>query len=246
MQNAKNITILSAFGDNYIYLVEYAPRKCFVVDPGDAKPVLEALENRIGAPELTHIFATHHHADHIGGVSTLKRKTGCEVIGPEDKRIAGLDTIMGDGDTTELADVTIHCIATPGHTTTSVCYFVTGGSLGTGVLFTGDTLFICGCGRLFECDGQTMFESLQKLAALADETLIYPGHDYTEENVRFALTLDSDNVLLHKKLDEVRQKTAHNKPTAPSVLSEEKQLNPFLQAKDWQTFVTLRQKKDLF
>ena len=91
-----------------------------------------------------------------------------------------------------------------------------------------------------------MFESLQKLAALADETLVYPGHDYIGENVRFALTLDPDNVLLHKKLDEVRQKTAHNEPAVPSVLSEEKQLNPFLRTKDWQAFAALRQKKDVF
>jgi hydroxyacylglutathione hydrolase len=234
--------ILSAFGDNYIYLVEYSPGKCFVVDPGDAKPVFDALEHL----QLIHILTTHHHADHIGGVGTLKHKTGCKVIGPDDKRIAGLDTAMGDGDTTELGDVTIRCIGTPGHTTTSVCYFVTGGSLGSGVLFTGDTLFVCGCGRMFECDGETMFESLQKLAALPDETLIYPGHDYTEENIRFALTFEPDDKLLQEKLMIVQNQNRTGQPTVPSVLGKEKQVNPFLRAKDWQTFATLRRKKDVF
>jgi len=244
MQNAKNITILSAFGDNYIYLLEYSPGRCFVVDPGDAKPVLNTLEYQ--KLQLTHILTTHHHTDHIGGVSKLEQKTDCEVIGPDNKRISGLDTVMSDGDTTELADVTVRCITTPGHTVSSVCYFVTGSSLGSGILFTGDTLFVCGCGRLFECNGQTMFGSLQKLAVLPDETLIYPGHNYTEENVRFALTFEPNSELLQKKLMLVRSQNRTGQPTVPSVLGDEKQLNPFLRAKDWQTFTTLRQKKDVF
>jgi len=239
------ITILTAFGDNYIYLVEYSPGKCFVVDPGNTKPVLNALENRVGMT-LTYILTTHHHADHIGGVSTLKHKTGCEVIGPDDKRIASIDRLVQDGQTITLGEMQIRCIATPGHTATSMCYFVTGGSLGTGVLFTVGTLFVCGCGRLFECGGQTMYKSLQKLAALPNKTLVYPGYDYTEENMRFALTAAPDNAPLGKKLDGVRQQIAINNPTVPSVLDEEKQLNPFLLAKDWQTFAALHQKKDVF
>lgn len=244
MQNPKNITILSAFGDNYIYLLEYLPGRCFVVDPGDTKPVLDALEHR--RLQLTHTLTTHHHADHVGGVSTLKQKTGCEVIGPDKQRISGLDTLMSDGDVIELRGVTIRCIGTPGHTATSVCYYATGGSLGTGVLFTGDTLFVCGCGRMFECGGQTMFESLQKLAALADETLVYPGHDYTEENVRFALTFEPNNALLQEKLTLVQSQNRTGQPTVPSVLGQEKQLNPLLLAKDWRTFTALRRKKDVF
>ena len=244
MQNAKNITILSAFGDNYIYLLEYLPGQCFVVDPGDTKPVLDALEHlRL---QLTHIFTTHHHADHIGGVNTLKQKTSCEVIGPDNKRIGGLDTLMSDGDVIELGGVTIRCIGTPGHTATSVCYYVSSDSLAQPVLFTGDTLFVGGCGRMFECGGETMYASLQKLAALPDETLVYPGHDYTEENVRFALTTDPDNALLQEKLTLVRNQNKTGQPTVPSVLGEEKQINPFLLAIDWQTFTTLRRKKDTF
>ncbi|MHC4287462.1 MAG: hydroxyacylglutathione hydrolase [Planctomycetota bacterium] len=244
MQNAKNITILSAFGDNYIYLLEYLPGQCFVVDPGVAKPVLDALEHL--CLQLTHIFTTHHHADHIGGVNTLKQKTSCQVIGPDNKRIGELDTLMSDGDVIELGGVTIRCIGTPGHTATSVCYYVSSYSLAQPVLFTGDTLFVCGCGRMFECGGETMYASLQKLAALLDETLVYPGHDYTEENVLFALTTDPDNALLQEKLTLVRSQNKTGQPTVPSVLGEEKQINPFLLVMDWQTFTTLRRKKDSF
>jgi len=250
VQNVKNITVLTAFEDNYIYLVESSPGRCFVVDPGEAEPVFDALENRVGtAPTLTHILTTHHHADHTGGVAALKQRTGCKVISPDAKRIAGLDRLVQDGELIKLGDLHIRCIATPGHTTTSMCYFVTGGSLGSGVLFTGDTLFVCGCGRLFECSGQTMFESLQKLAALPDKTLVYPGHDYTEENVRFAITLEPDNKPLQKKLSEVQTQNqrGHGPPyKVGSMLGEEKRINPFLRAKDWQAFTSLRRKKDLF
>jgi hydroxyacylglutathione hydrolase len=203
MQNAKNITILSAFGDNYIHLAEYSPGQCFVVDPGDAKPVLDALEHQ--RLRLTHILITHHHADHIGGVSLLKQKTGCAVIGPDKQRIAEMDTVVSNGDTMELGERTIRCIGTPGHTATSVCYYITGDSLIQPMLFTGDTLFVCGCGRMFECGGETMYRSLQKLTALPDETLVYPGHDYTEENVRFALMFEPDNALLEEKLEIVKK-----------------------------------------
>ena len=244
MQSAKNITILSAFGDNYIYLVEYSPGRCFVVDPGDEKPVLDALEHQ--RLQLTHALTTHHHADHIGGVSTLKQKTDCEVIGPDDKRIGGIDTFVAEADTIELGDLMVRCIDTPGHTATSVCYYVSGDSLTQPVLYTGDTLFVCGCGRMFECGGETMYASLQKLTALPDETLVYPGHDYTEENLRFALTFEPDNRRLQKNLTRVQNQNKTGQPTIPSVLGEEKLLNPFLLAPDWQTFATLRRNKDVF
>ena len=244
MQNVINITILTAFGDNYIYLLEYSPGLCFVVDPGDAKPVLEALESQ--RLKLTHIFITHHHADHIGGVSTLKQKTGCEVLGPDKQRMPGLDTVVSDGQIIELGEIAVRCISTPGHTATSVCYFVTGSPLESPVLFTGDTLFVCGCGRMFECDGQTMFESLQALATLPDEALVYPGHDYTEENVQFSLLFKPENYQLQEKLKLVRSQNRTGQPTVPSALSEEKQINPFLLAEDWRAFASLRRKKDVY
>ena len=239
------IEILNAFGDNYIYVVEYMPGVCFAVDPGNAGPVQTFIKKH--NLKLTHIFATHHHFDHIGGIAELKKQYGCQVVGPDKQRIGGIDTVVQDGDVIELGDVSVQCIATPGHTATGVCYFVTGKELDGLLLFTGDTLFVCGCGRLFECDDETMFKSLQKLAALPDETRIYPGHDYTEENLRFALTVEPDNENLKQKLNAVvQQQDQHNRPTVPSTLAEEKQLNPFLKAKTWQVFAELRQKKDVF
>ena len=244
MKHPLDITILPAFGDNYIYLAEYAPGVCFVVDPGDAGPALKEL-NRQGL-QLTHVFATHHHADHIGGVGSLKKQCRCEVVGPDAKRIAALDTVVSDGDIIALGDMTIQCIATPGHTATSVCYYVTAASLAQPVLFTGDTLFICGCGRMFECGGETMYASLQKLTALDDGTLVYPGHDYTEENVRFALTIKLDNAALQKKLEFVQNQNRAGQLTVPSTLGEEKKMNPFLKATDWKSFTYLRKQKDVY
>ncbi len=239
-----SIEILNAFGDNYIYLVEYEPQSCFVVDPGDAEPVRSLIQQR--NLKLTHILATHHHFDHIGGMGELKKAYGCEIIGPDHQRIAGIDTLVQNGDVLTVGDMSIRCLATPGHTSTEVCYYVTGKELDAAVLFTGDTLFVCGCGRLFECDGETMYASLQKLAALPDETRIYPGHNYTEENLRFALTLSPENELLKKKLSEVRLNTQQGRPTVPSTIAEEKQHNPFLKAPTWQQFAQRRKRKDIF
>lgn len=244
MQQAEKMTILPVFGDNYIYLAEYLPGQCFAVDPGDAAPVLNELRRK--HIHLTHILMTHHHTDHIGGVETLRRETGSAVVGPEDRRMGRLNTVMGDGDILHLDDAAVRCISTPGHTSSSVCYFVTGSAFSVPVLFSGDTLFVCGCGRMFECDGQTMYLSLQKLTTLPDETWIYPGHDYTEENLQFALTLKPGDAALQEKLAQVRTCSASGQPTVPSTLAEEKKLNPFLAAGDWETFASLRRKKDVF
>lgn len=236
------VEILEAFGDNYIYLVEYGPGVCFAVDPGDAGPAEAVVSQR--NVKLTHILATHHHFDHIGGIAELKNTSGCQVIGPSE--VKGVDSVVNDGDMLELGSMSIRCIATPGHTANGVCYYMSGQKLEAPALFTGDTLFAFGCGRLFGGDGKTMFESLQKLAALPDQTRIYPGHDYTEENLRFALTFEPDNKALIQKLDQVRHNIRQNRPIVPSILAEEKQLNPFLKAKTWQKFAELRKQKDIF
>lgn len=238
------IEILNAFGDNYIYLVVCGPGACFAVDPGDAQPVLAFTQQH--DLKLTHILATHHHADHIGGIGVLKKTYGCEVVGPDKQRISEIDMLVRDGNMLKFGDVSIQCISTPGHTATGVCYYVTGKATNAPLLFTGDTLFVCGCGRLFECDGKTMYTSLQKLTALPVETRVYPGHNYTEENLRFALTVEPGNESLQEKLNDVKQQNQHGHPTIPSTLAEEKQLNPFLKATTWQKFADLRKKKDVF
>jgi hydroxyacylglutathione hydrolase len=179
-------------------------------------------------------------------MQSLKQRFDCAIIGPEDSRLGSVDSVMRDEERLEIEGTTIRCLETPGHTRTSVCYFMTSESMKTPALFTGDTMFVCGCGRIFECDGQTMYASLQKLAALPYETQIYPGHDYTEENVTFALMYEPENKILKEKLKDIRHKTAQNKPTIPSILGDEKQLNPFLNAPDWKQFARLRKEKDLF
>ncbi len=240
----KTPVILTALGDNYIYLLEYASGKALTVDPGDASVVKTALSRQ--HLTLTHILVTHHHADHIGGIGQLKKRFNCEIISPDRKRISETDTILKDTEEIVIGDLKVRVIATPGHTTTSVCYFVTGPESESPLLFTGDTLFVCGCGRLFECAAETMFASFRKLTALSDETLVYPGHNYTEENIRFALTVEPDSLPLKQKLAEIGQKTRNHQSTVPSTLAEEKQLNPFLKATTATQFAQLRQEKDFF
>ncbi len=238
------IEIVEAFGDNYIYLVEYEPGLSFAVDPGDAGPVEAVLSQR--NVKLTHILETHHHQDHIGGIAALKSQYGGEVLGPDSRRIPGIDRVIEDGGELALEPLSIRCIATPGHTTTSVCYYMTGEKLASPALFSGDTLFAYGCGRLFECDARTMHASLQTLAALPDETLVYPGHNYTEENLRFALTIEPEDQALREKCDEIHCQSQLGHATIPSTLAEEKLLNPFFKAQTWQQFADLRKKKDIF
>lgn len=238
------VEILEAFGDNYIYLVEYGPGVCFAVDPGEAGPVEAVVSQR--NIKLTHILTTHHHFDHIGGIKELKKKYGCRVVGPDRKRIPTLDILMQDGETIELETMTIRCIATPGHTAADVCYYMTGEPLEAPVLFTGDTLFVCGCGRLFGGNGKIMFNSLQKLADLPDETRVYPGHDYTAEDIQFALRYEPNNAVLKEKLAQAQQKMQSGRPTVPSTLGEERKLNPFLKAENWEKLADLRKEKDVF
>lgn len=236
------VTIINAFGDNYIYLVEYSPGKCFVVDPGEARPVTKMLQER--DLKLTRILLTHGHFDHIGGMAELKKHSGCEIIGPAE--VSGADRVVHDGDMMDLEDMTIRSIATPGHTAQSVCYFAFGGPLTQPCLFSGDTLFVCGCGRVMGASMATMRESLNKLAALPQETLVYPGHDYTEENVRFALTVEPDSPALQDKRARIRQQTTAGRPTVPSTIAEEKQLNPFLRVDNQTEFTRRRKLKDVF
>ncbi|HOM77371.1 MAG TPA: hydroxyacylglutathione hydrolase [Anaerohalosphaeraceae bacterium] len=239
MNPQEPVTVMEA-GDNYIYLLDCGQDTAAAVDPSDAQAVLAHSRRR----QLTAVLATHHHSDHTGGIACLKKQTGCLVIGPGREHIPCLDRPAADGDVFQLGRLTVRCIETPGHTTAGLCYLITteAGLL----LFTGDTLFICGCGRVLETDMETMFQSLQKLKALPDETLVYPGHAYTEENIRFALTVEPDNRQLRQKLAAVCRLRRQNLPAVPSLLGEEKRLNPFLRAADWQAFARLRKLKDAF
>lgn len=236
-----SVNTIKAFIDNYIYLYRYEHNKVIAIDTGDSKPVLKELEknNLI----LTAILLTHHHNDHIGGASELKKKTGCRIIGPDAKRINDIDEIVEDKQILTFGNTNIEVIATPGHTTTSVCYYIPKNEeLERGILFTGDTLFIGGCGRLFECEAETMWNSLQKLAALPDDTKVYPGHDYALQNYKFASLQKPNNPLILERIAEIKQ----GKSTITSTIAKEKETNIFLKAKSPETFAELRRCKDNF
>jgi hydroxyacylglutathione hydrolase len=226
----EQVITIPAFGDNYIYLYRYEQNNAFVVDPGDASAVFNALEKH--SLNLTHALTTHHHFDHIGGVKELKIKTDCEIFGSDKNRISIIDRVVNDRAAITICGTHILVMATPGHTQGSICYYVQPSGKRDGVLFTGDTLFIGGCGRPIECDASIMWNSLQKIAALPDDTLIYPGHDYTEENYEFALTIEPNSKVVKKLLKEIKEWRKQGKPTVPSNIGQERATNVFLRADD--------------
>jgi hydroxyacylglutathione hydrolase len=240
------VITISALGDNYIYLYRYYQNNAFAVDPGEAKAVLKALEKH--RLNLTDVLITHRHFDHTGGVEDLKEKTGCKVVCGEKPEV------LPGGNTN------IQVIATPGHTRDSVCYYVQPTEKHNGLLFTGDTLFVGGCGRPIECDARTLWQSLQKLTALPNNTLVFPGHDYTAENYEFALTIEPNNHDVKSRLDEIKKIQRQGLPTVPSTILQEKTANVFLNANkpeikavlnmpnaiDAEVFTELRRRKNIF
>ena len=248
-----SVISIPALGDNLIYLHRYNQSDCLAVDPGES--MLKILKEQ--GLSLKMILITHHHWDHTGGVAELKQKTGCKVVGGDKRRIRGVDQLVADGEIMPVGDADVHAIATPGHTSTSVCYYVPPSPTNmSGILWTGDTLFVGGCGRLFEGNARTMFESLQKLASLPDDTLVYCGHDYTLENYEFALSIEPDNQAIRQRLNDIRQ----SGQTVPSTILQERTTNVFLlagtpelkaalnmsEAKDFEVFAELRRRKDIF
>ena len=224
----ETVTIIRVLLDNYAYLLVDGS-EAVVVDPGEALPILQDLENR--ALKLTTILNTHYHGDHVGGNQELKRETSCRVIGPDDTRIPGLDRAVAHGDIITIGSATVEVIATPGHTRSDVCYYMPPyPDHKPGAVWTGDTLFIGGCGRLYEGSPELMWESLSKLAALPPDTLVYCGHEYVIENLEFALTVEPDNQTVRRTLSDIKQTRRAGRPTVPSTIREELLTNPFLRA----------------
>lgn len=220
---------LTALKDNYVYLV-HDPKTdcCLVIDPTISGPVLNVLQQKKW--KLTHILNTHHHWDHTDGNLELKTAIGCVIIGSDYDvsrgRIPGAARGVQDGDTIAFGTLCFQVIFVPGHTLGHCIYYCPE----LQALFSGDTLFTLGCGRLFEGTPVQMWHSLQKIRALSDDTALYCGHEYTEFNGNFCLSIEPDNPQLLEKMTRVRQQRNGNLPTVPSLLGEEKRLNPFLRA----------------
>lgn len=221
------IDIFMCRTDNYGYLVhDVQSGKTAAIDAPDAKAIKAALEMRDW--ELSDIFITHHHTDHVEGVPALKREFGARVTGPkaEAEKILGLDALIGPGENVSLGATDFYVIGTPGHTAGHVVYYDHAG----GHLFTADALFSMGVGRMFEGKPGPMWEGLEELRELPDETLIYCGHEYSLDNARFAQSVDPRNTALNIRAAEVKRMRDAGKYTIPVSLRMEKATNPFLRA----------------
>ena len=215
------IKSIPAFNDNYIWLIQNSDLRCAIVDPGDAKPVLQYLEQHNLTLEA--ILITHHHKDHVGGVPALLDSfPNIKIVGPEKEDIPYLTHHLNGGDQFSLFDETFLVIDLPGHTLGHLGY------VGDGKLFSGDVLFSAGCGRIFEGSPEQMFDSINKILALPDDTKVYPAHEYTSANVSFALAVEPGNKDLLTYREDVFQLRAERKPTLPTTLQKEKLINPFL------------------
>jgi hydroxyacylglutathione hydrolase len=225
-QNAviRQIPVLT---DNYVYLLhDPATGATAVVDPAVPEPVLEMLGET--GWRLTHILNTHHHGDHVGGNRVLKEATGATIVGPraDRDRIPLIDVEVGDGDTYTVGSLTARVFDVPGHTRGHIAYWFESAK----ALFCGDTMFMMGCGRLFEGTPAQMWRSLGKLRDLPGDTLVYCAHEYTQSNARFALTVDPDNPALRARARNIDALRAEGRPTVPGTLAVERDTNPFLRA----------------
>lgn len=251
------IKILPVLYDNYIYLIhDPVSRETAVVDPALAQPVLDILKKN--GWQLTYIWNTHHHSDHIGGNLQLKQLTGCKIIAAQADwdRIPGIDQGVNEGDVVLLGNHKANIIATPGHTRAHIIYHFAEDN----ILFCGDTLFVMGCGRLFEGTAEQLWHSFQKLKALPKATLVYCTHEYTQTNGRFALTVEPDNQCLQQRMIEVNRLRTNNQPTVPTTIAEELATNPFFRegsmelqktigmtsSKPVEIFAKIRRLKDCF
>jgi hydroxyacylglutathione hydrolase len=242
--------------DNYVYLLrDPETGATAAVDPSVAEPVLRAVE--AAGWRLTHVLNTHHHHDHTGGNLEIKAATGCTIVGPraDRDRIPGIDIAVGDGDRYALGAQLADVFDVPGHTRGHIAYCFAASR----ALFCGDTLFLMGCGRLFEGTPEQMWHSLGKLKALPPQTRVYCGHEYTQANARFALTVEPENAALAVRARAVDALRAEGKSTIPGSMADEIATNPFLRADQPSlqrtagapgdavaTFAALRRRKDSF
>ncbi|BBN80988.1 hydroxyacylglutathione hydrolase [Pseudoalteromonas sp. A25] len=249
---------IKAFNDNYIWAIyNEAQQNVWVVDPGQAEPVLEYLKQKNAT--LKGILVTHHHWDHTNGIETLlKHAPSIAVYGPTNSPFKGITHPLQEGDQVDVLGMQLNVIETPGHTLDHICYF------NEALCFTGDTIFSGGCGRLMEGDAEQMWRSLSKFKHLHDSTLMYCTHEYTLTNLAFANAVEPNNVDIQNYQEWATTKVSSNKPTLPSTFAKERAINPFLRSsitsitanipqhlcKDlsapWKVFAALRAWKDTF
>ena len=214
-----------AFNDNYIWMLRKGSRVA-VVDPGDAGPVIRAVQGR--GCTLAAILATHHHPDHVGGVAELLAWQSVPVFGPASESIPVVDRPLGHGDRVRLSelDEDFEVIDVGGHTLGHIAY------RSGNAVFAGDTLFAGGCGRIFEGTPEQMWKSLSRLAALPPRTQVYCAHEYTASNLRFARVVEPDNEELERRMEEVDRLRSEGRPTVPTTIGLELQTNPFLRVRE--------------
>ena len=238
-----NVEIIKCLKDNYSYLIiDKSTQGACVVDPSEAKPIIDTIEQR--KINLKYILNTHHHYDHVGGNLELKKKYNCEIIGYKDDkyRIPEIDILVENNEVWKRDNFESKIYHTPGHTTGHIAFHF----FKEKKIFTGDTLFSLGCGRIFEGTYEQMFNSLNIIKKLPKNTEIYCGHEYTLQNSKFCKINDPKNIKLKNKIQKIKEKLKKNLPTIPSTLSEELECNIFLRAKDLESFSKLRDLKDNF
>ena len=237
------IEIIKCLQDNYSYIIiDPKNKNTCVVDPSESEPIINFLEkNNL---QLNYILNTHHHYDHVGGNNKLKKKYNAKVVGFSDdyKRIPEIDILLKDKEVWKEGNFEVKIIHIPGHTLGHICFYF----YKENILFTGDTLFSLGCGRIFEGTYLQMFESLNKLKTLPLHTKIFCGHEYTMQNSRFCLAHDQNNKNLKNKIINIKKKLQEKLPTIPSTIKEELECNIFLRSDNVKTFSKLRDLKDNF
>ena len=237
------VEIISCLKDNYSYLViDNDNNSACIVDPSESEPIIEIIEKK--KVNLKFILNTHHHYDHVGGNEILKKKFGAKIIAFKDdkNRIPFVDILLEDNEIWKNLNFEFKVFHIPGHTSGHICFYF----YKDNIVFSGDTLFSLGCGRIFEGTYEQMYYSLNKFKELPKETKVYCGHEYTLQNSVFCATYDKNNDELNKKILEVKSKRDRNLPTIPSTIGEELACNIFLRAKNLKDFSKLRDLKDNF
>ena len=237
------VKIIKCLQDNYSYLIiDEKNNYACVVDPSEAQPIIDFIKSK--KIDLKFILNTHHHHDHVGGNTELKKKYGSKIIGfkNDKERIPDIDILVENNEIWRSGNFEFKIIHIPGHTTGHICFYF----IKENIVFTGDTLFSLGCGRIFEGTKEDMYTSLKKLKSLPKNTKVYCGHEYTLKNSLFCSKYESDNEELKKKILEINLKLEKNLPTIPSTIGDELACNVFLRAKNLEDFSKLRDLKDNF